>query len=596
MERQTRMAEYLATAKQQLDNPASQAHSGTSSPGGGGGTGASVNSAPATGKNAKKTAKRNAKVLKKNAAIPRTSIPRSCKNGTQTSVAPASASVTSHGEASSPPSSPAVTSSDDKANPSSSPCTEASVIGEPHGHGAASSSTSADEAEFITSSYSLSQMLAPDTPMPSTSQGQWDALHSQLSTASEDITKLCGENNSLMRQIKLLEDELDKYKKLNTNQKNAIKKLTCDNDKLKKQISQYTGIRKYTSISNVGDSQNGDSANSEIIEQLHITQAKLKSFHDQVTIAANTLVSALGGDSDIINDNGFEIVKRSKRSSIRRTTNDTVNQSTSPQQISPERHQPSDERSHTVPSRSVTGQSCTPPPPTPSNAQVTQCIGQPITVVSIGAAAARAAYTANARASANTDALMPPQSVTNIATDRRPPARDETVIIGTSLTRGVGEQLRKRGVDSTCFSYAGTQIPHIRSRVAHILNTHQQPANVILQCGGNDLETQPAEKVIAHYESLVGIVRARCPKSNIILSRVPYRRRGRNLNSKINCLNSYLESRGNRNDGISYVDACPPSLDMFKKDLVHFNVKGLKFYADKLSNFVSFPPLNSRWS
>ena len=196
----------------------------------------------------------------------------------------------------------------------------------------------------------------------------------------------------------------------------------------------------------------------------------------------------------------------------------------------------------------------------------------------------------------NTDALMPPQSVTNVATDRRPPARDETVIIGTSLTRGVGEQLRKRGVDSTCFSYAGTQIPHIRSRVAHILNTHQQPANVILQCGGNDLETQPAEKIIAHYESLVGIVRARCPKSNIILSRVPYRRRGRNLNSKINCLNSYLESRGNRNDGISYVDACPPSLDMFKKDLVHFNVKGLKFYADKLSNFVSFPPLNSRWS
>ena len=390
------------------------------------------------------------------------------------------------------------------------------------------------------------------------------------------------------------------------------------------------------------------------------------------------MVSALGGDSDIINDSGFEIVKRSKCSSIRRTKNDMVNQSTSQQQISPERHQLSDERSHAVPSRSVTGQSCTPPLSTPSNAQVTQCIGQPITIISIGAAAARAAYTANAGASANTDASMPPQSVINIATDRRPPAHDETIIIGTSLThwgrvthicvdnqtiidsdnglspcrrhaiiwtndgillighlgtnfndisigihafsfkkihfkmssgkwrpfclglnvltRGVGEQLRKRGVDSTCFSYAGTQIPHIRSRVAHILNTHQQPANVILQCGGNDLEIQPAEKVIAHYESLVGIVRDCCPKSNIILSRVLYRRRGRNLNSKINCLNSYLESRGNRNDGISYVDACPPSLDMFKKDLVHFNVKGLKFYADKLSNFVSLPPLNSRWS
>ena len=128
-------------------------------------------------------------------------------------------SDTSHGEASSP----APSSSDDKANTSSSPCTEPFVNGDPHGHVAASSSTTADEAAFITSSYSLSQVLAPDTPMPSTSQGQWDALHSQLSTASEDITKLRGENNSLMRQMKLLEDELDKYKELNTNQKTHLK-------------------------------------------------------------------------------------------------------------------------------------------------------------------------------------------------------------------------------------------------------------------------------------------------------------------------------------------------------------------------------------
>ena len=85
-------------------------------------------------------------------------------------------------------------------------------------------------------------------------------------------------------------------------------------------------------------------------------------------------------------------MKRSKCYSTLGTTNGTVNQPTSQQQTSPERSQPSDERSHAVPSRSVTRQPRTPSPPTSSNAQVTQCIGQPITVVSIGAASARAAY------------------------------------------------------------------------------------------------------------------------------------------------------------------------------------------------------------
>ena len=93
-----------------------------------------------------------------------------------------------------------------------------------------------------------------------------------------------------------------------------------------------------------------------------------------------------------------------------------------------------------------------------------------------------------------------------------------TVLIGTSLTRGVGAALHNHGIDVTTYTYAGTHIPHIRSRLKGIFNPSYQPQRVILQCGGNDLEAQPVDRVAFQFECLINDVRRLCPNARIIVN------------------------------------------------------------------------------
>ena len=66
----------------------------------------------------------------------------------------------------------------------------------------------------------------------------------------------------------------------------------------------------------------------------------------------------------------------------------------------------------------------------------------------------------------------------------------DTVVIGTSLVRGVGARLHQRGIDSTVYSFPGAQLPLIRNRLDNILVPGKIPKNIVIQAAGNDVGHQ----------------------------------------------------------------------------------------------------------
>ena len=144
---------------------------------------------------------------------------------------------------------------------------------------------------------------------------------------------------------------------------------------------------------------------------------------------------------------------------------------------------------------------------------------------------------------------------------------------------GVGAALHNHGIDVTTYTYAGTHIPHIRSRLKGIFNPSYQPQSVILQCGGNDLEAQPVDRVAFQFECLINDVRRLCPNARIIVNKIPLRRGKASILRKITAMNAHLEKMSN----VLCIDACPKALEYFRRDMVHFNKDGIQQYAATLA-------------
>ena len=173
----------------------------------------------------------------------------------------------------------------------------------------------------------------------------------------------------------------------------------------------------------------------------------------------------------------------------------------------------------------------------------------------------------------------------------------DTLIIGTSLVRGVSSNLHKRNIDNVSYCYPGAEIPTIRSRINSVLPRNSRPRQVFLQAGGNDLESHPADQVIKQYDKLIHQVKSRCSNATtILLGRIPPRRHPA-LTDKIKKVNTYLNNRGVKGDNVKFVDCCPSFPSQFSRDRVHFNSEGAKVYADKLACHVihfQLPGINVR--
>ena len=163
----------------------------------------------------------------------------------------------------------------------------------------------------------------------------------------------------------------------------------------------------------------------------------------------------------------------------------------------------------------------------------------------------------------------------------------ETVVIGTSLTRGLGSKLNALGTNATYYTYPGRTIPEIRSRISTILPADNQPRLVVLQCGGNDAESHSTDQITAQYDYLINDFQRRRPQAKVILSKIPPRKKNKDILDSISRINTYLQERSMKGDKVDVIDICPHDPALFRKDMVHFNVKGTRVYAKQMHSMFS---------
>ena len=440
------------------------------------------------------------------------------------------------------------------------------------------------------------------------------------------------ETTRLKAHIELLESEyseqkseLDNLRKILGKQKSDLKRLYRDNDSLRREISRYSGIRKYTDGANNIDTDNRD----KLVNEMADAHAE---FRDRITDITGLLVDAL--DTCPGDKSEFTCVTNKRGKSRARTAASQLSQSptysqvlsstmTSPMQstsfqpttshqpvvarLSPASRQSTASRQPDSASRQTPAsrqsqtsrQSLTSHRPltsqhSPASRQPASSsgngMGQPIPVVQPGIGRPQ---TASNPIPSHVNLNQHPRHMA--AEDRNsvprpnhhPATRDKTVVIGTSLINGLGQHLSNLGEEATTYMYRGATVPVIQNRIKHILNSRQQPERVVLQCGGNDAERQPAEVISTRIESLVHDIKRICPTSDIIINKVPPRGKNQKVLNNIKRLNSSLEYRYQGDENVQVIDVCPKAPQFYRKDLTHFNFRGSFQFAKQLSDHLS---------
>ena len=153
-------------------------------------------------------------------------------------------------------------------------------------------------------------------------------------------------------------------------------------------------------------------------------------------------------------------------------------------------------------------------------------------------------------------------------------------MVDTSLVRSASGHLAEKGISATVYAYPGHELPYIRKRISKIFTPRYQPQHVVVQCGGNDATTRPPHQVVREYDRLVNEVRRVCPETTITLNLIPPR------GSDIAKINTYISSRGKRDDRLVNCDPCPRDSAHFKRDLTHFNETGIHIFASRLAAHI----------
>ena len=77
------------------------------------------------------------------------------------------------------------------------------------------------------------------------------------------------------------------------------------------------------------------------------------------------------------------------------------------------------------------------------------------------------------------------------------------------------------------------------------------------------------------------------PNASIVVCTVPPRGEKRYVMENIDTLNTYLDQRATCGDNVWCIDVCHKFMKMYRKDKVHFNNDGLKFYTRALARELS---------
>ena len=366
------------------------------------------------------------------------------------------------------------------------------------------------------------------------------ALEAALVSSRVELDGLSQENASLNTAMQLLNEEIDDYKKVSNSQKQEIKRLKNDNDLLRREVSRCKGIRKYTETPQ----------ETKPSDNLTAVSAKLASVKECMINVASTIINAIEDNDSDVNATSFTTVK-SRRRSRDVITIDEAPETQTLQAIAVLTDSTM-MRSSAV--SSIRGGGA--PTPTAPEVTSTQSYAQ--------AAASRASRT----------------------TTPAPHHQKHPIIIGTSLIKGAGGRLNKLGIPAECYSYPGSEIPRIRSRLKHVIPEPNKHSLCVLQAGGNDAERRPVESVIAQYDTLIDEVRRCTPGTHIMISAIPPRRNNNLIINKIERLNAHLQQKCSRDQGLHYVQVYPDYVHWYKRDLVHFNRRGDNVYAERLASAI----------
>ena len=365
----------------------------------------------------------------------------------------------------------------------------------------------------------------------------------ELFSIESQFVALCVENDSVKQEnaslnvaVQLLTEEISDYRKVSNAQKQEIKRAKSENDDLRRELSRSKGIRKHIEDTEMHDVHDKTKA------ELSAAQSKLVNMKESLVNIANSVLDVVenSGDNNLV----FTEVKHRRKSPTSVNPEDII----------------------TI----IDG-------PVPKSV-IAQCI--PV-VVDRFPAVPRFPVQPEVTSTHTFAEAVARGKIQSTTTESH--RRNSPVIIGTSITRGVGEQLNDRGVPAECYMYRGCQIPHIKSRVKHIIPGHVNPRLCVLQAGGNDAERESAAAVISQYDGLIQEVRRCSPGSDIIVSAIPHRRKNLTINNKIDQINAHLQQKCTQEEGIHYIRVCPDSPRLYKDDLVHFNKRGESFYARRMS-------------
>ena len=187
-----------------------------------------------------------------------------------------------------------------------------------------------------------------------------------------------------------------------------------------------------------------------------------------------------------------------------------------------------------------------------------------------------------------TQSAKPPphQPQTKVPPATRPTSkrkRQQAQVFGTSLSRGSGGTLVKRGIDATTYTYPGALLPRLRESIRRNIKPSNAADQIVICGGGNDCEKYPLDLVQNEFVSLLQETRRLAPDSNIVICRIPYRKHNKQLNDKIDSLNSFLDGISYNSHAIEIVDTRPTFPSMFSKDKIHFNEEGKRYFGNKLA-------------
>ena len=169
----------------------------------------------------------------------------------------------------------------------------------------------------------------------------------------------------------------------------------------------------------------------------------------------------------------------------------------------------------------------------------------------------------------------------------------QVAVIGTSIVRGVGLGLNKRGVDALTFTYPGCELPQITERISSILTKAYQPDTVVLQCGGNDLQNNrsPA-KVMEQIDILVKEVRRCRPCATVVVNKIPPRGRHDVLLQSMSYVNNLISDMARDcKQTILCLDPCPKMFKYYANDEIHLNRSGKRFFVYQLAKSL----INFHW-